>query len=292
MTVGGRATVSAIDVDAAALDVGLGTHPVPFRHGLAADPRFSQERVVALAAELPAPWVHAHNARLPLAYGPDVVGDGRNGAEVAATIEQGDDKVGLYVLERRPEYAEVLEEAIDTVAPVVAAHEGPLTGGHALLMLASPNTTVPVHFDLHHSLLFQLAGTKRVTVGSFAPAAAQQRELERLFDAGHGNPNPTTLPTTERQSFLLGPGDGLYIPPYTFHWVEVGDDVSVGFACGFFTAVTERTHAVQRVNAALRRLGLRSRPPGHSLVPDAAKAAALKGASLLRRAVRRAPSPR
>ena len=42
----------------------------------------------------------------------DLPGDGRPGAEVAATIEAGHDKVGIYRLERRSPYAEVLDDAL------------------------------------------------------------------------------------------------------------------------------------------------------------------------------------
>jgi hypothetical protein len=251
------------------------------RHAFAGDRLFGLERLIALAAELPPESVVARDGRVPPAFGALAPVNSRPGAEVTATIAEGHDKVQLYSMQRLPAYTELVGDAVAQVAPVVAAQEGPPEWSYAIMMLASPRTVVPVHFDVHHVLLFQVTGTKRLSVGRFGHPALQQREIERFFGTAHCC--PTTLPTEDRQTFVLGPGDGVYIPPYTFHWVEGADEVAIAFGCGFGTALTFRTEAVHRFNARVRALGMPARPPGVSTGRDRAKAAAVKGGPALRR---------
>jgi len=278
-------TVAPLTFDRTAIN-SSDVRPLLLRHGLSEHPLFTLERGIALAAELPTPWVATKNSRLPLAFGPALGDDGRSGAAVAAAIADGHDKVAMHRLERCPPYTEIVQRFVDGLAPAVARDEGPVVGWHAAMLLSSPATAIPVHFDVTHNVLLQCAGTKRLTVGRFARPVVQQREIGRYFARVHSN--PTALPTEDLQSFLLGPGDGIYIPPYTFHWVEVGDQVAVSLAFGFSTAVTMRAMTVHRFNSVARAVGLRPRPPGHSLARDRLKAAAVGRAGTVKRGMRRA----
>ena len=149
------------------------------------------------------------------------------------------------------------------------------------MFVGSPWSVVPAHVDRHHNVLLQVAGTKELTVGWFDDPAEHAEALEARFT---DRPNPERLPPVTR-TFRLGPGDGVYLPAYTFHWVEAGDTVSVALSCGFSTAATERAELVRRCNAKLRRFGLRPRPPGVSERGDRAKAALFATAKRVRGAI-------
>src|SRR4051794_12799864 len=248
-------------VDMGGWESGGATGAMLVRHALAGDHRFDLERLVAFAAGLPPDSVVAREGRVPLTLGALVPADPQPGVEAAATIAEGHKRVQIYGMHHLAPYGEVLDGVLAQWAPIVAAGEGPSLYSCAITFLAAPRTVVPIHLDVHHTLVLQVSGSKRISVGRFEPPV-EQRQGERFFDGGERC--PTTLPK-QHETFMLGPGDGVYIPPYAFHWVEGDDDVSVAFACGFATAVSERNHFVHRFNGKIRPLGLLARPPGLSL---------------------------
>jgi hypothetical protein len=99
-----------------------------------------------------------------------------------------------------------------------------------------------------------------------------QRAIER--DLGQEHLNLDVLPSTLGE-FELGPGDGLYLPPYAFHWVKGGTAVSVAVSCSLRTAESERTLVVHTYNVGMRRFGLSPRPVGSSRSTDLIKASVL-----------------
>jgi hypothetical protein len=62
------------------------------------------------------------------------------------------------------------------------------------------------------------------------------------------------------RSFVLSPGDGVYIPPYAWHWTQVLGDSAAGLSIGFSTPSTIRNARVVAVDMKLRRLRVRPRP--------------------------------
>jgi hypothetical protein len=130
--------------------------------------------------------------------------------------------------------------------------------------------------------LLQLEGTKEITVATHDDPVDDQRVIEAARRWPHNN--LAELPARTR-TYALGPGDGLYIPPYAFHWVHGGSDVSVALSYGFATPGSLRAPNVYWCNANLRRLGLRPKPPGTSERRDQAKIFAITQAARLRDAV-------
>ena len=78
--------------------------------------------------------------------------------------------------------------------------------------------------------------------------------------------------------------DGVYIPPFAFHWVRGGPETSISISCGFRTSATEQAGLVHEYNARLRRFGLHPRAPGASASRDRAKVEMLTWARRARRA--------
>ena len=205
----------------------------------------------------------------------------------AGDVVRGIDDNGCWILLLSlgdiPSYRALLDECLTSVEGTLAGREGGLTFRSMNVVLSSPNAVVPVHFDLHHNLLLQIDGAKEVTVGSFSDSKVEVREVDRFFDGGTNNVR--ALPDVVT-SFQLGPGDGVYIPPYAMHWIRVGAHSSVGVSLGIQTARSTRTRLAHVCNAKLRRRGLRPAPAGRSVNRDIAKVVALKQASRMWRTVR------
>jgi mannose-6-phosphate isomerase-like protein (cupin superfamily) len=142
----------------------------------------------------------------------------------------------------------------------------------AFVFVSSPNSVTPVHYDIEHSLLMQVSGSKTVSVGRFENDAVRRHEFDRYWDGSHGRIE-TLQP--EVASYTMTPGRAVYIPPGTPHWVHNGPDISLSVTLTYFTAATVRENRVESFNAHLRRRHMKPREPGRSITVDTAKVCAM-----------------
>jgi hypothetical protein len=273
------------DWEPTAFQEAFGRHPLPFAHGLSGLAGFDRGAVVELAGRVPPSWTRPHAGRQPLLFPDKVRVADTSAAEVARTIANSGNRLIIYYLERIEPYRTLMRNTVEELTGAVGRREGGACGTSLSFFLASPGGVIQSHFDRHHNLLLQLEGTKEITVGKYADPDEGERVLERARRSDHNN--LSQLPT-RTDTYVLGPGDGLYIPPYAFHWVHGGHDVSVAMSYGFSSPATQRAAQVYWCNANLRRLGLRPRPPGQSERRDRAKAYAITQAGRLRDTLRRA----
>jgi len=252
------ATVSVLELPADAT-CAYGSRPFRFRHRLATDAAFSADAVARTCERLPRGWITIHEADREiitpvgtLIETPDSMHD------VVHALEDTQHWVVVHHLEHVSPYRSLLGSVIDAVADNVDPAEGELGTRGATAFLASPGAVVPAHIDRHHNFLLQIRGRKEFTIGTFEDRAAEAREVERNF-----GPRPSgshRLP--ERQErFDLEPGDGVYIPPFAFHWARGGAGESVAFSCAFRTERTDRVELAYEFNAFAARVGLPRRPP-------------------------------
>ena len=232
-----------------------------FRHDLGDDPRFDPEAVALLTRRVPPRAVVHHLGDLPLLL---PRGD-------APALPLGADQVareirdnGSWVRVGGIEQVEGWDEVVGACVAGVSAPEELL----AQVFLASPGAVTPAHFDSYHNLLFQVHGTKEFTIGAFSDPATARREVARRFGPEHENLR--TLPD-RGTVHTLQPGDGLYLPPDTFHWARCGPEVSLALSCTFSNADSRRRLAIHIFNAHLRRFGIDAALPGTSAVRDATK---------------------
>jgi Cupin superfamily protein len=278
-----------LEVPAGEFADAFGRSPFRVRHRLDAQHALlTRDALIARAADWPTPWLEHHRADLPF-----VLPTGEtdqlavNAGEVVRDIDSNGCWVVLWDLEHSPSYSQFLDECLEGVDTMVGDREGGLTSRGLNVLVASPGAVVPAHFDLNHNFLLQIEGTKDVMIGSFSDPSIGEREIDRYFDE-HNN-NARILPDVV-STFRLAPGDGLYIPPYAFHWVRGGSDASIGISCGFRTRLTEQTNLVHICNAKLRRIGLHPAAPGRSAHRDRAKIATLTWARRVRRTITSAAS--
>jgi hypothetical protein len=226
-----------------------------------------------VAATHPTPLIEHHRADLPL-----VLPTGEADAlpllpgEIIAGISGNGCWMVLWAIERGGAYRSLIDEWIAPVRALVPASEGRLRPNDGVALIASPGAIVPAHVDNNHNVLFQIEGTKQVCVGEFVDERDQHRQVERRY--GPEALNLERLPENVT-SYDLGPGDALYVPPYTCHWVVGGPEPSVAVSCSFTTDATRRAQDVHACNARLRKLGLEPSAPGRPL-RDLAKVTALR----------------
>jgi hypothetical protein len=260
------------------------TRPVRFAHGLAGHDIVNRDGLSAIIDRLDADDIEHHVGDLPL-----VLPDGipprlpLGATEVARDLEHNRCWILLSHLQRYPAAGPLCAVVRGEIAPHLAATERAerrIVGTDVTGLLGAPGALVPVHFDNHHVFLFQIAGTKTVHVGWYDDPTVAQRAIERNLLPP--SLNPTSLPETTEE-FELGPGDGLAIPPLTFHWVVGGEGVSVAVSVAVRTPATEHMLGVHIANASLRRFGLRPGLPGRHAGRDRVKAWALNAHNRVRR---------
>jgi len=276
-----RAT-QVFDIDAAVFADAFARKSMTVHHELADHPLFTIDAIAELADSLPPESVRRERGALPLAnsgFGYKEVGQGPP-SESIRTVEENGFRITLRDIQQSPEYAEVINECLDEVAGLVEDREGGMTRRAGYLFISCPASTTPMHFDVEHSFLLQVKGTKHVSVASYGDdVVARHRELDRYLDG-----EECDFETMQRNATMtvMGPGLGVYLPSYVPHWVETKAGISISFSIPFFTAYTERAEGVTRINARLRKLHLSPKTLGSSTSSDRAKAAVFRSIQKVR----------
>lgn len=263
--------MTIVQVDQVAWSAGEGRRPFELRHDLADDPRLTHEAVSRVAGRLPAASIEMNHRDLhPLHAADGAVALDRPAEAVARDIVALGRWMAIKNIEQLPDYREVVDEGLDA-ADVGLGLGSAMIAREGYIFLSAARSVTPAHVDHEHNLLLQVRGTKRVTIGTFADPDREQAVMEGMHSGRYGR---TGFAPHEPQTFTLGPGAGVYIPPRAVHLVENEDDLCISLSLVFHTVGLERAARVYALNAKLRRAGLRPRPPGTSLARDKAKSAA------------------
>ena len=251
---------------------------VGFTHDLHLDDRLTLPAVADLADRLPRRSVIADTAAQPLLVpqgGPPRGALERPG-DVIRDLHNANAWLTLLNVEQDPGMAELMNTYLDQLEAGTIAKRGKKQGKLrkrvAFVFVSSPNSVTPVHFDIEHSLLMQVSGSKTVSVGRFESDAVRRHEFDRYWDGSHGRIE-TLQP--EEAAYTMTPGRAVYIPPGTPHWVHNGPDISLSVTLTYFTAATVRENRVEAFNSHLRQRHMKPREPGRSASVDAAKVCAM-----------------
>jgi hypothetical protein len=276
------------------LDDGFATHldarrPARFTHGLAGHPLLGIDAIAELAESLGADGISADNAVKPL-VDPGYVSLAVEGVgDRIRSLASSDSWFTLLNIERHPRYAALIDGMVDRIAADADLPPASLWNRWGFVFASSPGSITSAHFDVEHSLLFQLEGRRTLSFGRFGDADVREHEVERYWRGesfGRVEAMPEHVADLE-----LAPGVGAYIPPYVPHWLVNGDAASLSLTITFYTRSNADEIDVQVVNHRLRRLGLHPAPYGRSRGRDRAKAAAMRGYRGARRWLRGAPAP-
>jgi mannose-6-phosphate isomerase-like protein (cupin superfamily) len=250
---------------------------VEFVHDLHLDDRLTLAAVADLADRLPRRSVIADTAEQPLLvpHGGPPRGALERPGDVIRDLQNANAWLTLLNVEDDPGMAELMNTHLDRLESGMRAEQGKrvkLLKRVAFVFVSSPNSVTPVHYDIEHSLLMQVSGSKTVSVGRFQNDAVRRHEFDRYWDGAHGRIE-TLQP--EVASYTMRPGRAVYIPPGTPHWVHNGPDISLSVTLTYFTPATVRENRVESFNAILRRRNIKPREPGRSATVDIAKVCAL-----------------
>ena len=251
---------------------------VGFIHDLPLDDRLTLASVADLADRLPRRSVIADTAAQPLLVpqgGPPRGALERPG-DVIRDLHNANAWLTLLNVEADPGMAEIMNTQLDQLEAGMIAKQGARQGRMrkrvAFVFVSSPNSVTPVHFDIEHSLLMQVSGSKTVSIGRWESDAARRHEINRYWDGSHGRIEAVP---PEEAAYTMTPGRAVYIPPNTPHWVQNGPDISLSVTLTYFTAATVRENRIEDFNSHLRRRHMTPREPGHSAILDTAKVCAI-----------------
>jgi hypothetical protein len=278
------AQTNLVDIDAAAFAEAFARHSVAVRHHLAEHSLFTIDAIAELADRLPPESVRRERGALPFKDREYVdVGDGPP-SETIRNVERTGTRISLRDIQQVPEYAELINECLDEVDPLVAERQGGMTQRAGYLFISCSNSTTPMHFDREHSFLLQVKGVKHVSVAAFEDDPdALRREFDCWIDERECDFGAMEAVA---EKFTIERGVGVYLPSFVPHWVETEAGISISFSIPFDTKYVERALAVTRVNKRMRRLHLSPRPIGASEPVDRAKAAVVQSLTKLPRKLR------
>ena len=129
--------------------------------------------------------------------------------DVIRDLHNADAWLTLIDVQADPGMAELMNTHLDGLESGMIAKQGALRKRVALVFVSSPNSVTPVHFDIEHSLLMQVSGTKTVSIGCFESDAVRRHEIDRYWNGSHGR---IEIMPRQVASYTLTPGRGVYIP--------------------------------------------------------------------------------
>ena len=238
--------------------------PVQLTHGLSDHPLLKLEALAELAQRIRPVDAEYNRGDLPVGLDPaDTPANGLSVAETIRSIEQCGSWMVLKFVEQDPLYRELLRETLAEIEPEVRPFTGAMLKQEAFVFISSPGSVTPFHFDPEHNILLQVRGNKVMHV--FSPSddrLADGEAHERFHNGGHRNLNWRDEYQSQSRSFPLAPGDAVYVPVKAPHWVKNGPEVSISFSITWRSEWSYREEYAHRMNALLRKAGLRPAPPG------------------------------
>ncbi len=247
--------------------------PHKLLHSLHQHPLLEFERLAQLAEALPEDSVEYNLANLPIAV---------NGKPDRGELSIGDmiRQVGtagswavLQNIEQDPEYAALLNALLDKIVPEVESKTGKMMHRVGFIFVTSPGGVTPCHFDPEHNILLQIRGSKVMTQ---FPASDTTYASDQNHEDYHTG-GPREVPWNERLEtdgtrFALTPGEGLFVPVMSPHFVKNGQEPSISLSITWRSEWSYEEADARAFNKKLRLLGLRPKAPGRWPQRNRAKA--------------------
>ncbi|MGX7894788.1 JmjC domain-containing protein [Tsuneonella sp. HG222] len=201
------------------------------QHGLREHPLLAIEALAQLGEALPDASVEYNRGNLPIGVDGKPGSNGLTIGETIRTIATSGSWAVLKNIEQHPAYAALLAGLLGEIESEIVARTGRMLKTQGFIFVSSPDAVTPYHFDPEHNILLQLQGTKTMTVypagdARFSPNRVHEqyhtggaRELRWSDDfLGLGTP------------FDLNPGDAIFVPVMSPHYVKNGPAVSISLS--------------------------------------------------------------
>jgi hypothetical protein len=270
-----------LELDRSGFRAQFGRAPFLVRHHLAGHELFSLSRLVELSTRLPASRVEYNAGDVPLTLDPaKTPRTGLSAQETIRRIRECKSWLVLKNVEQDPAYGELLDRCLAEVGGLSRAVSPGMIDRESFIFVSSPGSVTPYHMDPEENFLLQIQGSKTIRV--FDPSdrsVLSEGEVERFYSGAHRNLVFRDEIGAKARVFELSPGLGVHVPPTAPHWVQNGGEVSVSYSITFQTKASLRRAHAHRVNAGLRRWGLRPSPVGRSPLRDGLKQLVFKAKS-------------
>ena len=275
--------------------------PFAIRHKLSGHPLLTLPRIAQLASSMPRDLIEYNSGDAAISQDPDKVKSvDLDPIEVVNRIQTAGAWMVLKRIEKTPEYRQLLEDALTSVARArgfKSIEDAGFSQIEGFLFVSSPNSTTPFHMDAEDNFFVQIHGEKIFAVydnrdGKIADDAQVEHSTVKHRNVPfHESFRPRGI------EFNLDAGDGCYIPYQWPHWVKTAGSYSISMAITWKTEEVRRLNDLHRFNSMLRSLGLPQAAPGKNPALDSVKlglyrtAAAiiepLRGSETMRRIIRR-----
>lgn len=239
--------------------------PAMLRHQLTDHPLLTIERLVALAGALPSFSVEYNSGELPIGQDPAKTPmNGLSAEETVRRIAENKSWIVLKNIERDADYAALLQQSLGDIAPAARAATGAMYKCEGFVFVSSPESVTPFHMDPEHNILMQIRGEKTFNIFSSTSETIVSDEAHEAYHRAGAHRN---LPYKDEfvelgRAMTLTPGDALYVPLKSPHWVKNGAEVSVSLSITWRSAASDAEAHLRRGNGWLRARGLVPPRPG------------------------------
>ncbi|MBB4615320.1 cupin domain-containing protein [Novosphingobium taihuense] len=245
-------------------------------HRLGMHPLMQLDALACLGESLPQRSVEYNRAALPIGLnGVKAPANGIGIGETIRNIGSTGSWAALKNIEQCPAYAELLADLLAELRPVIEARTGAMLKPQGFVFVTSPGGVTPYHFDPEHNILLQVMGSKVMTMFPAGDARFAPDETHEGYHTGGGRElfwRDELLPAGKQWS--LSPGEALYVPVMSPHFVNNGSTASVSLSITWRSEWSFAEADARAFNGLLRRIGITPRAPGRWPASNRAKALA------------------
>lgn len=238
--------------------------PLALSHDLRAHPLLELESLVELAAALPEDSVEYNPGALPVGIRPEDVPSPRLSiVDTIRSIEENGSWMVLKRIEQHPAYAALLDSILGEIEPLVREKTGGMLGKEGFIFISSPESVTPFHFDPEHNILLQIRGHKTMSVFPVTDEELVSPEAHERFHLGlqHRNLSWREDFAAKGTAITIHPGDAIYVPVKSPHWVQNGAEVSISLSVTWRSVWSYEEADARAMNHWLRRFGVAPASP-------------------------------
>jgi ribosomal protein L16 Arg81 hydroxylase len=195
-----------------------------------------------------------------------------NKSELIRSIETSACWIMLRFVNQLPEYRALVCEIMSDLRPQIEATTGPVRDPLAFVFVSSAQSITPFHFDPEYNILFQIRGKKSFSLSRPVAPFVTEAAHDRLHRNGDNLLESNEDFEKAASTYLLMPGDALFVPYKAPHRVCVADEPSISISVTWKSDWSLECDEGHRFNALARRLGLHPKALGEWPARHAAKA--------------------
>lgn len=247
--------------------------PHTLTHSLLQHPLLDLESLALLGEALPEKSLEYNRGDLPIGIRPeDVPSNGLTIGQTIRNIESANSWAVLKNIEQVPAYRDLLHSLLGELGDIAGATTGAMLRPEGFIFVSSPGSMTPFHFDPEHNILLQLRGWKTMTVfpagdTRFAPPEAH----EAYHSGGPRNLNWNDDFAPHGVDFRLNPGEAIFVPVMSPHYVRNGDVPSISLSITWRSEWSYAETDAHAMNSVLRKFGFNPAPPKRYPVNNNAK---------------------